>query len=78
MLERVKKIIASQLGLDINKLKPETRILEDLQADSLDMIEMITEIESEFDISITDEEVATLKTIKDVVDFCNKQKSRKI
>jgi len=74
MLERVKKIIASQLGLDINKLKPETRILEDLQADSLDMIEMITEIESEFDISITDEEVATLKTIKDVVDFCNKQK----
>lgn len=74
MLERVKKIIASQLGLDINKLKPETRILEDLQADSLDMIEMITEIESEFDISITDEEIATLKTIKDVVDFCNKQK----
>jgi len=74
MLERVKKIISSQLGIDEKKLKPETRILEDLQADSLDMIEMITEIESEFDISISDEEIATLKTINDVVNFCNKQK----
>ncbi len=74
MLERVKKIISSQLGIDEKKLKPETRILEDLQADSLDMIEMITEIESEFDISISDEEIATLKTINDVANFCNKQK----
>ena len=73
MLERVKKIIAAQLGIDEGKIKPETRILEDLQADSLDMIEMITEIESEFNISISDEEIATLRTVKDVVDFCNKQ-----
>lgn len=73
MLERVKKIIAAQLGIDEKKIKPETRILEDLQADSLDMIEMITEIESEFNISISDEEIATLRTVKDVVDFCNKQ-----
>lgn len=76
MLERVKKIISSQLGIDENKIKPETRILEDLQADSLDMIEMITEIESEFDISITDEQIATLRTVKDVVDFCNKQQKK--
>ena len=73
MLERVKKIIAAQLGIDEKKIKPETRILEDLQADSLDMIEMITEIESEFNISISDEEIATLRTVKDVVDFCDKQ-----
>ena len=73
MLERVKKIIAAQLGIEESKIKPETRILEDLQADSLDMIEMITEIESEFNISISDEEIATLRTVKDVVDFCNKQ-----
>ena len=73
MLDRVKKIISAQLGIDEKKITPETRILEDLQADSLDMIEMITEIESEFDISISDEEIATLRTVKDVVDFCNKQ-----
>lgn len=73
MFERVKKIIANQLGIDEAKIKPNTRILEDLQADSLDMIEMITELESEFDISISDDEIATLKTIQDVVDFCNKQ-----
>ena len=73
MLDRVKKIIAAQLGISEKKITPETRILEDLQADSLDMIEMITEIESEFNISISDEEIATLRTVKDVVDFCNKQ-----
>ena len=73
MLERVKKIISAQLGIDEKKITPSTRILEDLQADSLDMIEMITEIESEFNISISDEEIATLRTVKDVVDFCNKQ-----
>ncbi len=73
MLDRVKKIISAQLGIDEKKIKPETRILEDLQADSLDMIEMITEIESEFNISISDEEIATLRTVQDVVDFCNKQ-----
>lgn len=73
MLDRVKKIISAQLGISEKKITPETRILEDLQADSLDMIEMITEIESEFNISISDEEIATLRTVKDVVDFCNKQ-----
>ncbi len=73
MFDRVKKIIATQLGIEEAKIKPTTRILEDLQADSLDMIEMITELESEFDISISDDEIATLKTVQDVVDFCNKQ-----
>lgn len=77
MFERVKKIIATQLGIDEAKIKTSTRILEDLQADSLDMIEMITELESEFDISISDDEIATLKTVQDVVDFCNKQNKQK-
>jgi len=72
MFERIQKIIANQLNIPAERIKPETRVLEDLSADSLDMIEMITEMESEFSISITDDQIAGMQTVQDVVDFINK------
>lgn len=76
MFERVQKIMAAQLNIPKEKIKPETRILEDLSADSLDMIEMITEMESEFGISISDEQIAAMHTVADVVSFCTKQQGK--
>lgn len=67
--ERVRKILAEQLSISEAKIKPESKIVDDLQADSLDMVELISEIESEFDISVSDDDIAKLVTVQDVVDF---------
>ena len=72
MFERIKKIIATQLNVPADKIKPETRMIEDLSIDSLDMVEMIMTIESEFGISITDEQITSMQTVQDIIDFCNK------
>ena len=72
MFERIQKIISQQLNVPIEKVTPEARFIEDFSADSLDMIELITQIESEFGISITDEQIATMQTVQGVVDFCSK------
>ena len=60
---RVKVIVADQLGVDSDDLTPETHLEKDLSADSLDGVEIIMEIEDEFEISIPDEEAQKIKTI---------------
>ncbi len=67
--ERVRKILAEQLSISEAKIQPTSKIVEDLQADSLDMVELISEIESEFDISVSDDDIAKLVTVQDVIDF---------
>ena len=67
--ERVRKILAEQLSISEAKIQPTSKIVDDLQADSLDMVELISEIESEFDISVSDDDIAKLVTVQDVVDF---------
>jgi len=67
---RIQKIIADQLGIsDPNSLKPETNLVEDLEADSLDAVEMIMAIEDEFGCEIPDELVETFTTIGEIVDY---------
>ncbi|MBW2663158.1 MAG: acyl carrier protein [Deltaproteobacteria bacterium] len=67
--ERVKLIISDQLGVDLEKILPETHIVDDLGADSLDTVELIMSIEEEFNISISDKDMEKIETVKDIIDY---------
>ena len=66
-LDKVKKLIATQLNVAEEKITEESRLIEDLGADSLDIMEMLMALEDEFGISIADDETAKMKTIAGVV-----------
>ena len=67
--ERVVQIIAEELGVDPEELSMDTHITDDLDADSLDAMEVILKIEEEFDVEIPDDLVQRIQTISDVVEF---------
>lgn len=73
MLEKIMDLLAKQLRIDVNTLSPDTNIIEDLGADSLDVVEMLMAIEENFGITVSDEEAITLKTLSDVADFIEKK-----
>ena len=72
--EKVTEIIANQLSVSADKIKEETNIAEELGADSLDLVEILMSLEDEFGISIPDEAIPTIKTIKDIVEFIETHK----
>ena len=67
--DKVKKIIAEKLSVDIEEIVPEASFVDDLGADSMDLVELIMSMEEEFYIDIPDEEAEKLVTVKDVFDF---------
>lgn len=69
VFEKIKEILAAQLDADTEDMTMETRIAEDLNADSLDVVEMLMSVEDEFSVQIPDEDIESLKTIGDVVDY---------
>ncbi|MCL2771867.1 MAG: acyl carrier protein [Oscillospiraceae bacterium] len=69
MIEQISKIIAEQLCIDVSEVKPESHIMEDLNADSLAVVEILMAIEEQFGIKVPDEEVPSLKTVKDISDY---------
>lgn len=70
IFEKLKEIIADQLEIeDSETIKPETSIMEDLEADSLDAVEVMMAIEDEFDIEIPEEDAENFKNIKDITDY---------
>ena len=69
IFEKLKDIIAEQLSVDADKVTLEANIQEDLDADSLDIVDLITTIEDEFDISIPDDAVEEIKTVNDIVTY---------
>jgi len=68
---KVKKIISEKLGVEIEKVVPEASFIDDLGADSLDLVELIMTMEEEFEMDISDEDAEKLVTVKDVIDFVN-------
>ena len=72
MLEKVKEIVAENLGADINTLTEETSFKDDLGADSLDLFEMVMALEKEYGKEIPTEDLEKLTTIGEVVEYLNK------
>lgn len=72
MLEKVKEIVAENLGADINTLTEETSFKDDLGADSLDLFEMVMALEEEYGKEIPTEDLEKLTTIGEVVEYLNK------
>ena len=69
--DRVKKIIAEKLGVDLSEVVPEASFVNDLGADSLDLVELIMTMEEEFEMEISDEDAEKLVTVKNAIDFIN-------
>ncbi|WP_370642641.1 acyl carrier protein [Tepidanaerobacter sp. GT38] len=69
ILDRVKQIIADQLSIDEDQIVPEASFIDDLGADSLDIVELIMAFEEEFDMEIPDEDAEKIKTVQDVLDY---------
>lgn len=69
MQTKVNKIIEEQLGVDPDRVKPEASFIDDLGADSLDIVELVMAMEEEFDIEIPDEDAEKLKTVQDVLNY---------
>ena len=67
--ERVYEIVATQLGVSKEQITPETHFVNDLGADSLDQVELVMELEEEFDIDVADEDVERLKTLGDLIRY---------
>jgi acyl carrier protein len=67
--ERVKKVIAEKLSVDEDRITPDARFIDDLGADSLDMVELTMALEDEFGISISDETAQGIMTVQDAVEF---------
>lgn len=74
MLDKIKEIIVEQLGVDADRITLESNFVEDLEADSLDTVELIMSFEEEFGVEIPDTEAEKIKTVKDVVDYIESHK----
>jgi len=71
--EKVKSIIAEQLGVKIEEVKPESNFIDDLGADSLDTVELVMAFEEEFGVEIPDEDAEKLKTVGDAISYISQK-----
>lgn len=71
---KVKSIIADQLGVGEDEIKPASSFIEDLGADSLDIVELVMAMEEEFEVEIPDDEAENIKTVGDAINYINTHK----
>jgi acyl carrier protein len=69
VVETMKEVLASELGVDADKVTPDARFKEDLDADSLDLVEVVLALEEKFGIEIPDDEIAGVKTVGEAADL---------
>ncbi|MCH1978314.1 acyl carrier protein [Lawsonibacter sp. OA9] len=69
MLEKMKELIAEQLGIDAGSITPEKSLKDDLNADSLDLFELVTNLEDTYEIEIPAEDLESMITVQDVIDY---------
>jgi acyl carrier protein len=74
VLERVTKIVVDRLGVDESQVTLEASFKDDLGADSLDVVELVMELEDEFDMEISDEDAEKISTVGDAVNYINSKK----
>lgn len=68
-IDKVKEMLANQLNVEVDKINENSKIVDDLGADSLDMIEMLMALEEQFNISVPDDKAEGLKTVGDIANF---------
>ena len=66
---RVKEIVCEQLGVSADEVTPEASFIEDLGADSLDIVELVMALEAEYEMEISDEDAEKIKTVQDVISY---------
>lgn len=71
---KVKEVIVEQLGANADEVVPTASFVDDLGADSLDTVELVMALEEEFGVEIPDEDAENIKTVKDAIDYINKNK----
>ena len=69
MFEKIADIVSKQLGADIDDIDENTNIMDDLGADSLDVVEMLMAVEESFGVAVPDEEIPNLKTVRDIIEY---------
>lgn len=69
MFEKVREMLAKQLGIKPEVIKPESDVVKDLGADSLDVVELLISLEDNYGVSIPEEDMANLKTVQDIVNM---------
>ncbi len=74
--DKVKQIIVEQLGVDEGQVDPTASFVDDLGADSLDIVELVMKFEEDFELDIPDEDAANIKTVKDAIDYIEKKKGK--
>ena len=74
--EKVKQIIVEQLGVDEAEVTPTAHFIDDLGADSLDIVELVMAFEEAFDIDIPDEDAEKITTVKDAIDYIENKKKK--
>lgn len=74
IFETLKSLISSDLGVDEDAIDMDSRLVEDLGADSLDAVELIMSIEDAFEIEVADSDADSLKTVKDIIDYIENHK----
>jgi acyl carrier protein len=74
--KRVKEIIVEQLGVNESEVKPEAKFVDDLGADSLDLVELVMALEEEYNMEITDEDAEKIQTVGDAIEYIKSHTSQ--
>ena len=74
LLDDIKEVVVEQLSVSADEVKEDAKFVEDLGADSLDVVELVMALEEKFDIEIPDDEAEKIQTVKDVLDYVESKK----
>jgi len=74
LIDEIKEVVVEQLSVSPDEVKEDSKFVEDLGADSLDVVELVMALEEKFDIEIPDDEAEKIQTVKDVIDYIESKK----
>lgn len=76
LIDDIKEVVVEQLSVNADEIKPDSKFVEDLGADSLDVVELVMALEEKFDIEIPDDEAEKIQTVQDVVDYIQSKEGK--